>query len=227
MIVHLVVINLKKRNDRWISLQKHLDEFKSKLPFIASVHRLEAVECNPPSKGCMLSHAKAIQLAKEQFWDRVLVVEDDVRFQDNVLDTWNAIQDTLSTNTTWSVIFGGSVRLRPNDVKPQTSNLLKLNYPNGIYTGTHCMLYNSKSYDSIQQCIEEESKSDFPYHLDLLLSTKLNTRESPILLTVPYLALFIEKDVSDIRIGKDTTVDYQNIVEAQKIAFKSIQLGKK
>lgn len=226
MSVHLVVINLKKRNDRWISLQKHLDEFKSKLPFIASVHRLEAVECIPPSKGCMLSHAKAIRLAKDQFWDRVLVVEDDVRFQENVLDTWNAVQDTLSTDTSWSVVFGGSVRIRPNDVKPHTPNLLKLNYPNGIFTGTHCMLYNSKSFDAILQCIEEESRSEFPYHLDLLLSTKLNTTNSPFFLTVPYLALFIEKDVSDIRIGKDTTIDYQNIVDAQKTAMKCINLRK-
>jgi GR25 family glycosyltransferase involved in LPS biosynthesis len=219
MSVHLVVINLNKRRDRWVSLQKHLDDFKDKLSFIASVHRIEAVECIPPAKGCMLSHAKAIQLAKDQFWDRVLVVEDDIRFQENVLDTWNAIQSDLS-NVNWSILFGASVRIRPNDVKPFTSNLFKLNHPNGIFTGTHCMLYHSKSYDAILDCIAEECKSDFPYHLDLLLSTKLNTKETPILLAIPFLALFTENDTSDIRIGKDTSIDYQNIVHAQQTALK-------
>lgn len=228
-MTHLVIINLKKRSDRWESLSQHLKDMKSQLGFIDSIHRLEAIEfdqttgrspiksSDPPSKGCMLSHAKAIQWAKDQFWDSVMVVEDDVRFQSDVASTWNAVQAELGS-TPWSVLFGGSVRIRPRDVKKHSAHVLSLRTPDGIFTGTHCMVYHSRAYDDLLRIIETEVSDPNPFHLDLLISSKC----SPIMLTVPYLALFKETDTSDVRVGRDTKVDYQNITEAQKMALMLI-----
>lgn len=216
-MTHLIVINLKKRADRWESLSQHLKDMKTQLTFIDSIHRLEAVEFDPPSKGCMMSHAKAIRLAKEQFWDSVMVVEDDVRFQDNVQKTWDAVQSELN-GSPWTVLFGGSVRIRPKDVKKHSSHLLDLRAPDGILTGTHCMVYHSRVYDDLIRIIETEVAEQHPFHLDLLISSKC----SNVLLTVPYLALFKETDTSDVRVGRDTKVDYQNITEAQKMAIMLI-----
>ena len=212
-MTHLVIINLKRRPDRWESLSQHIKEHKSQLGFIDSIHRIEAVECDPPSKGCMLSHAKAIQLAKDQFWDSVMVVEDDVRFQENVDKVWASIQTELES-VQWKVLFGGSVSIRPRDLSSFSPHLLKVVPPDGILTGTHCMVYHSRSYDELIQLITEEVKSPYPYHIDLLISSKC----SPLFLAVPYLAMFKESDKSDVRVGRDTKVDYQNITNAQKIA---------
>lgn len=214
-MVHLIVINLKRRIDRWESLQTHLNIMKPKLSFIESIHRLDAVEGR--AVGCMLSHAKALQWAKCQHWSEVLVVEDDVRFSDDIDKLWFELQSNLSKRP-WSIVFGASVRIRPRDIKVVNETLLALKHPDGIFTGTHCMLYHSSIYDKVIQLIEEESRIEYPYHLDLLLSSRINTPEMPVLLSVPYLALFTEQDISDVRVGKDTSVDYQNITEAHEFA---------
>lgn len=220
-MTHLVIINLKKRSDRWESLSQHLKEMKSHLGFIDSIHRMEAVEYDPPSKGCMLSHAKAIRLAKDQYWDSVMVVEDDVRFCENVDSTWNVVQSELAS-TPWSVLFGGSVQIRPRDVRKYSDHVLKLRTPDGIFTGTHCVIYHSRSYDDLIRIIEKEVAETHPFHLDLLISSKC----APVMLTVPYLALFKEMDTSDVRVGRDTKVDYQNITNAQKTALTLTLTGK-
>lgn len=214
-MVHVIIINLKKRTDRWEKLTDHLKLYKDRLTFVDSFHRLEAVmEPTSPAKGCMLSHRNAIQLAKGQFWDSVLVVEDDVRFRNDVPEIWNSVMEELKDNATWNIIFGASVRVRPKDLNKYSPHLLGLRSPNGILTGTHCVLYHSRCYDAVIDMIDKEIQSDYPYHLDLLLSSKLKG----IFLSVPYLALFAENDTSDVRVGKDTTVDYQNLMDAHKMA---------
>ena len=222
-MVHLVIINLKRRTDRWDKLMQHIAEQKDNLHFIESVHRLEAVEYfdeqnrSQPAKGCMLSHRNAVQLAKDQFWGSVLVVEDDVRFEKDAGALWGEICNELKTRS-WGVLFGATVRLRPRDVFKASPHLLKLKSPDGILTGTHCMLYNSGAYDQIINVINEEIVSPFPYHLDLLLSSKLNTPQCEIYVAVPFLALFMEQDSSDVRPGRDTNADYANITSAHQLA---------
>jgi len=63
-------INLQKRNDRKIHIENQLKDFKN-------VTRIEAVETDDGYKGCVQSHIKALQHAKEQGWDQVLIFEDD------------------------------------------------------------------------------------------------------------------------------------------------------
>lgn len=63
-------INLQKRNDRKIHIENVLKDFKS-------VTRIDAVQSDDGYKGCVQSHIKALQYAKEQGWDEVLIFEDD------------------------------------------------------------------------------------------------------------------------------------------------------
>jgi len=215
-MVHLIIINLKKRVDRWKSMTKHLNDFQEqkKLKFIESIHRLEAVVGNPPAKGCMQSHANAIQLAKTMGWDSVMVIEDDARFVDNADEIWNDVQDELKEkNALWKIIFGATVRLGRRGIKYYSPHLLSLDQ-DGIFTGTHCMTYHANCYDEVIDLIQKEVESPFPYHVDLLLTSKI----SSIFLMVPFLALFLEHDTSDIRQGKDTSIDYEQIVHANKMS---------
>ena len=238
---HLIIINLDRREDRFKSIQQHLREHE--FDFIDSVERLSGVESasisdniqssSPvqikftPAKGCMLSHRNAILLAKSRGWDHVMVVEDDARFVPNANQIIKEAMLNLNQNTKkWSVLFGACVMFQSrgftkveNGQFPTTTQLLKLR-SNQIMTGTHCVLYNSNYYDRIIDFINKEVSSDDPYHLDMLLSLNL----PDIYLTVPFLALFTENDTSDVRLGKNTNIDFQNVVESQKRAIEQCDI---
>ena len=214
-MVHLVVINLASRTDRWESLTAHLEKFRPHLPFVEHVHRMEGVVDAVPARGCMASHRDALLLAMKQQWDMVLVAEDDIRFQPDAATTWSTCLSELK-NSTWGVAFGATVQLRTGDFTRHSDHVLQLN-PQGIVTGTHCVLYHSRAYQSVIRAIENEMAVEQPFHLDLLLS--MQDAEFPLVLFVPFLALFTEHDTSDVRRGRDTRVDFRNITQAQQHAL--------
>ena len=233
--LHVCIINLTKRSDRWEKIQQHLQNLKQthqQLSFVIQIHRVEAVdnlEC--PGKGCMSSHKKALQLAQDQRWPYVMVMEDDARFEANIDHLWSLISEDLIQYSSahpqdWGVIFGATLTLNIRHTKYVSPRLLSL-HKNGIFTGTHCMIYHHQSYAEIINLIDEELLSALPYHIDLLLSLKFN---GPILLTVPFLALFTEHDFSNVRVGKETKLDYEKILssrdQSQKIMnfFRQRQL---
>ena len=208
--------------NRLHSLYKHIEDNKSNLDFIESIHRLSAVDhaifdtySFTPAKACMISHRNAIMLAKEEGWNSVLVVEDDARFTPNAKQTFNSL--TLAFKSIdWSILFGASMSFQQRGfrkLKVGDAHLLELK-SEGTITGTHCVLYNSKYYDKIIDLINREIQSDSPHHLDMLLSLNLNH----IYLTIPYLALFTENDIHDILTGKHTKRKYQNIIQSQQRA---------
>jgi len=212
-MIPAVVINLKRRPDRWASVSAHL----APLDFLHPLERCEAVEAQPPAAGCLLSHAQALRWARDRNWEQVMVLEDDVRFQPDAALTLQALQAELA-NVSWNVLFGASVRVRPRDLVSHSPHLLALRTPQGLLTGTHCMLYHRRAYDLLIHLLETEAVDPHPFHLDLLLSSRC----SNLYLAVPYLALFSEVDTSDVRVGRDTRIDYQNILEAQALALRLI-----
>jgi len=217
--IHVLVINLKRRTDRWKALNDHINEMKArhKLSFITSLHRIEGID-NPehPGKGCMQSHANTIKLAKAQHWNNVMVVEDDVRFPHNVDEIVSGVmQESIATR--WKVIFGASLRVNQREVGMLSPHLVFLK-SRGILTGTHCMIYNSLAYDEIISIIDNELTSTHPYHIDMLLCDKLNVAKSNVLLAVPFIGHFTPNDKSDVRVGKDTSNDYQQLVQTEHVA---------
>ena len=227
-MVHLIIINLDRRKDRLLSLLKHLEDNKTNLGFIEDIHRLSAVDQSPcntyiftPAKGCMLSHINAILFAKEKGLKNVMVIEDDARFASNANEIFNTAMSTLEKRN-WSTLFGATVTFQQKGFKKpnfeKNKHLLELKN-GGIMTGTHCIVYNSTYFDTIVELINKEIQTDAPYHLDMLLSLNLPY----IYLTVPYMALFVEHDTSDIRIGKNTSSDYQQVIEAQRKACEIME----
>jgi hypothetical protein len=218
-MVHAVVINLNKRTDRWQSLQQHLQE--TNLPFLESVQRLSAVENTAnPSLGCLLSHAAAIRLAIENKWESVMVLEDDVRFRANSENIFAQMHEDLK-QLEWQAVFGASVRVLRRDItpcvvppNPRISTRLFALRPQGCFTGTHCMMYHQRAYDSILALVEQAQQTDplVPHHIDYMLSSTLTN----VYLCVPFLAFYLEHDVSDVRLHKDTSQDYALICSADQ-----------
>lgn len=233
-MVHLLVINLAHRKDRWESLQKHIQSMKELgyLSFIDTITRVDATN-NPqsPTKGCMHSHLLCIQTARNMGWPSVMVVEDDVRFTTQSDQQMKEL--TLFTEP-WKVIFGATVTLSPSHVcgvkRESSSSTLKpsvyhqvLTLKQGnVFTGTHCMLYHERSYLKMSALLMEELERDMPYPIDLLVSLKMDN----VFLSVPYLALFEENDQSDVRKGKDTKEDYCQITSSQILATKLMEMLK-
>ena len=70
-------INLDKRKDRKDHIENQLKDFKS-------VERIQAIDTSDTSGyfGCVLSHIKALEYAKEKNYDEVIIFEDDFEWID-------------------------------------------------------------------------------------------------------------------------------------------------
>jgi hypothetical protein len=91
-----------------------------------------------------------------------------------------------------------------------------------ITTGTHCMIYNSVAYSYIDQLLVKELQSQMPYPIDLLYSTHcFNFKSHPVLLPVPFLALFDGETQSDVRKHKNISNDLELCIATEKFLYAS------
>ena len=73
-INHAFYINLESRPDRKL----HVEEQLSKIGINAI--RFNAIKLQNGAIGCSMSHLKCLEIAKQNNWDHVLIVEDDILF---------------------------------------------------------------------------------------------------------------------------------------------------
>jgi GR25 family glycosyltransferase involved in LPS biosynthesis len=107
-IQHALFINLESRKDREIEL---MDEFK-KLDI--PIHRMNAIQLKNKRVACSMSHLKCLEKAKNNNWDHVLIVEDDIQFLNPTIFIEN-LNQFLSSEIKWDVLlFAG------NNVPPYT-----------------------------------------------------------------------------------------------------------
>ena len=75
--IPVLYINLEKRTDRKEHIEKEFQDFKN-------VERVEAVDTTGENKsgyfGCVLSHIKCLELARDRNYDEVIICEDDFEF---------------------------------------------------------------------------------------------------------------------------------------------------
>ncbi|WP_455648566.1 glycosyltransferase family 25 protein [Kluyvera sp.] len=103
IIDKVIFINLDRRKDRRVRIVKHLKKIgvpKDK------VFRLDAVEHSPGYIGCSLSHIAALEMAQQNKWQRVLILEDDFSFSETEenFENVNRYFKTLN-NISWHVAF--------------------------------------------------------------------------------------------------------------------------
>ena len=81
MIDKVFYINLEHRTDRKESVLKEL----KKIGIIdEKIERIDAVKTNPGWIGCSLSHIKTLENAIENDYETVMIVEDDIIFNDDI-----------------------------------------------------------------------------------------------------------------------------------------------
>jgi glycosyl transferase, family 25 len=119
-------VNLDKRKDRWEQVQK---EFKK---HNLNVERFSAIEGNPdniPTKivsghvGCVLSHYNIIKKAEEENLEQILILEDDVVFDENLQEKFKMF--ITQTPKDWDMLyFGGNHNHEP--LKKISENVYKV-----------------------------------------------------------------------------------------------------
>ena len=71
----VVYINLDRRTDRRTHMEAHLAEYD------IAAERIAAIEHENGLYGCGLSHLAVLKMARDQGWNRVLILEDDIQFE--------------------------------------------------------------------------------------------------------------------------------------------------
>ncbi|HGU9772083.1 glycosyltransferase family 25 protein [Morganella morganii] len=108
----VVYINLAKRTDRRESIEFQLK--KVGVP-PEKIIRFEAIENENGTLGCTLSHISVMEMAEKNNWENVLVLEDDMIFNDDddSLDRINYFFSSLMS-TTWDagLLSGGYYSLK-------------------------------------------------------------------------------------------------------------------
>lgn len=106
----IIYINLDHRTDRKKLIESELHRIG--VPN-EKVHRFSAIyDRFNGTKGCLLSHIQALDLAIEKGWERVLILEDDVVFIKKQKEIENQLAYFFEiTNGEWDVFFlGGGYR---------------------------------------------------------------------------------------------------------------------
>jgi len=99
----------------------------------------------PGYYGCALSHYNVIKMAKENNWENVMILEDDVILHKNFNKYMNYIVDEIK-NEEWHLLYGFKDYPRPTTVK-----IIKtFKYVNQIKEigSTHCYCINKSAYDA-------------------------------------------------------------------------------
>ena len=105
--------------------------------------------------GCLLSHKKALELAKESGWDCVIVFEDDVTFPSDFNERLHQCMAELPEN--WDLFWGGGKDNTP--AIPYSNNLKQLT---GSW-GTFMYVIRNTVYDYFIDVFSEEYQSSDEY----------------------------------------------------------------
>jgi GR25 family glycosyltransferase involved in LPS biosynthesis len=137
-------INLDSRVDRWKASQKEFNKIG-----LVDVERISAVNgfeepaasIRPGEVGCLKSHLKVFEIAKDRGLKSFLILEDDVEFSDDFNDRFNSIEENLPT---YDILYMG--------VNPHTgsSNEVAPNIFRVMNTyAAHCVIFKESCHDDI------------------------------------------------------------------------------
>jgi glycosyl transferase family 25 len=140
-ISHIIYVNLDSRTDRNKRILNELSIFDpNKITRVSAVNNV-----NNPRKGCILSHLKALKLAREKDYPNVLILEDDIVWTENVVKGYEVFKKLLNNPYDVIMLGGTSARFNP------TTFALDFAY------GTHAYLVNKSYYNTIIDEVEKLS----------------------------------------------------------------------
>jgi len=109
--------------------------------------RVEAVECKYGAIGCGMSHIRCLEMAKEQGWPSVCIVEDDIEFT-NPTFFQEQLNTFLKSNTTWDVLLLGTNMGPPFDKENGCLRVFNAQTTTGYIVKHHY-------YDTLLNCFQK------------------------------------------------------------------------
>lgn len=137
----IICLNLDRQPERWTRVGKWFEQ----LGIASRVRRIPAVD-TPENYhiGCALSHRRALELARRENLDSVLVFEDDAVFLQGV--TWVLRRCLRELNSqAWSLFYLGSFDWGGHHF-PLVDGCAYLEAVRGV-TATHAIAYHRRVYD--------------------------------------------------------------------------------
>ena len=191
--IPVLYINLEKRTDRKEHIEKQFQDFEY-------VERVQAVDTTGSRAnksgyfGCVLSHIKCLELARDRNYNNVIICEDDFE--------WTKKDLTTTCPTIYFDVFMIEVLVKKKETLNDYYRILE-----GEHTG--CYLVKKHYYQTLIDCFKEsyellqkEFKRD--YYLDIY-SQKL--QEKDIFITTKNQIGIQMEDYSDIQ-NKKMLRDY-------------------
>lgn len=160
-------INLDYRTDRWSECQEEFAKHNLIVKRFSAFDgkNLEKIEGLSPGKvGAIYSHREVIKFAKDNQFENILILEDDVEFDDNLNKMFFEFINEIPKN--WDMIFFGANHSKNNIWMKEP--LIEVS--NHVYKiirsyANHCYVVRHAAYDRL---IEVLSKKDKPS--DVLIS---------------------------------------------------------
>jgi len=152
-IKHAFYINLRSRPDRKTHVESELKRVGIK------AQRFEAIHLTNGALGCSMSHLKCLETAKNNHWDHILIIEDDIQFINPLLFR-EQFSTFLSKNKEWDVVLIAGNNMPPYTIIDSTCvKVTKCQTTTGYLVKSHYydkLISNIK--DGINMLIREPSK---------------------------------------------------------------------
>uniref|UniRef100_A0A6C0H688 Glycosyl transferase family 25 domain-containing protein n=1 Tax=viral metagenome TaxID=1070528 RepID=A0A6C0H688_9ZZZZ len=198
---HVLYINLDDRIDRKTHVEQQLNNIG-----ITNFKRFPAIKKENGAIGCSLSHLQCIKMAKENNWDYVFIVEDDILFLHPNLFQLQIKRFTQSVHS-WDVLLIGGNNFPPfTKINSSCIQVTKCQTTTGYIVSNH--YYDTlidNFYNGINYFLQYPNKPQL-YAIDQYWF-KLQERHKWFLL-IPICAIQKE-DYSDI---EKRNVDYKRIM---------------
>lgn len=171
-MIDIYVINLDERDDRWNKIKNTFENYFNLI-------RVSAIKHKDGWIGCLLSHKKCIQIAKDNNMKYIIVMEDDCDIADDFLKRLSKIKEEIfDVKDDWDMFLGGGAKTSIKYIEKYDSN------HNDIYKviRSHCtymICYNHTSYDFILN-------SDNSEPIDVLWHKKIKCIMSVPFMFYPY-----------------------------------------
>jgi len=145
-IKHIFYINLEHRIDRKLHVEKELNKVE-----LTNFTRFNAIKMENGALGCSMSHLKCLQMAKENGWPYILIVEDDIEFLDpeTFINQANKFFNSQTINS-WDVLLLAGNNILPYTTIDNNDSCVKVS---GCLTTTG-YLVSSHYYDKLIQNIK-------------------------------------------------------------------------
>lgn len=163
-------INLDRRTDKWSECQSEFDKWG-----ITNVERYSAIDGNEIDRttdnqsnlnngelGLLLTHIKLVKEAKNVNYSNILLIEDDVMFNDKI----NMLEEYMSSvPNDWDILYFGGNHNEHMGKKLEIIND-KVIRSKDTYT-THCFAIKNTIFDLVLNLLNKKNKPVDVYYSDI------------------------------------------------------------